>query len=342
MNDMFCISIIIPVYNVGTALSRCLDSILHQSYKYFEVLLIDDGSTDGSGLICDEYVRLDDRFCVFHQKNKGVSAARNKGISLATGDYVTFIDADDWISSTYLSDLVSYLSLETDILFYGGICMTENCATLYSFKSEDLSSFRNETKSLIEYAIEANIFGHVWLMWIKLNIIKDNDIRFNEQISLHEDFIFTCECVSVSKHFLMADIQPYRYVQYKNVKRDNLSAHIPDNYEYIAVECLKTLKKMEEHQLLNGVFIHAVYKRMQQQFYIGCIDVICRNKCLKLSEKEILIERLNASLGISFPINLYNGLSSFKNRVFQFLLNTRNVLLICCYKKIGSLFNNNK
>jgi len=101
------ISIIIPVYNAKEYLRRCLDSILRQNYTNIEVLLIDDGSSDGSEAICDEYALLDKRIKVIHQKNTGVSAARNVGLDLAKGDYISFVDSDDWIENDLLETLLN-------------------------------------------------------------------------------------------------------------------------------------------------------------------------------------------------------------------------------------------
>lgn len=91
------ISIIVPVYNVELYLDKCIQSILAQSYPNFELLLIDDGSSDGSKEICDKYAKLDSRIRVFHRINGGVSSARNAGLEKAKGDWIAFIDADDWV-----------------------------------------------------------------------------------------------------------------------------------------------------------------------------------------------------------------------------------------------------
>ena len=91
------ISIIVPVYNVESYLRKCLDSILAQTYRDLEILVVDDGSTDGSGAICDEYAGKDDRIKVFHTENKGLSCARNLGLDSANGDWIGFVDSDDWI-----------------------------------------------------------------------------------------------------------------------------------------------------------------------------------------------------------------------------------------------------
>ena len=103
------ISIIIPIYNVKEYLKRCVDSVLNQSYKNIEVILIDDGSTDGSEKICDEYAKKDKRVVVVHQKNSGVSASRNKGIELATGKYIGFVDSDDYIHKDMFEKLYNSL-----------------------------------------------------------------------------------------------------------------------------------------------------------------------------------------------------------------------------------------
>ncbi len=103
------ISVIVPVYNVADYLEQCLDSILNQTYKEFEVILVDDGSTDTSYSICDEYVKRDSRFHLFRQENKGLSAARNAGLELCEGGYITFVDSDDFVSPEYLQGMIENL-----------------------------------------------------------------------------------------------------------------------------------------------------------------------------------------------------------------------------------------
>ena len=93
------VSIIIPVYNVGIYLEKCISSCLEQTYKRCEIILVDDGSNDGSEKICDDYAKKDARIKVIHQKNQGVSSARNAGMNCAEGDYIAFVDADDWIET---------------------------------------------------------------------------------------------------------------------------------------------------------------------------------------------------------------------------------------------------
>lgn len=106
------ISIIVPVYNVSQYIHKCIDSIINQTYSNLEIILIDDGSTDNCGVICDEYAKKDDRIKVIHKKNEGVSAARNSGIDVATGEYLGFVDSDDWIDENMYKLLYTNLKKE--------------------------------------------------------------------------------------------------------------------------------------------------------------------------------------------------------------------------------------
>ena len=109
MNNQPLLSVIIPVYKVEKYLRRCLDSIVNQTYKNLEIILVDDGSPDNSGKICDEYAQNDKRIKVIHQKNKGQGAARNTGIIAANGELITFVDSDDWIENNTYEIMVSEL-----------------------------------------------------------------------------------------------------------------------------------------------------------------------------------------------------------------------------------------
>lgn len=114
------ISIIVPVYNVEPYLRKCLDSIVNQSYKNLDIIIIDDGSTDGGGGICDEYKANDGRIRVVHQKNSGLSAARNVGLDIARGEYVQFVDSDDWIEDTTCETILSIaIEKKADIVCFG-------------------------------------------------------------------------------------------------------------------------------------------------------------------------------------------------------------------------------
>ena len=130
------ISVIIPVYNVEQYLHKCIDSILEQTFQNFELILVDDGSTDNSGKICDEYAIKDKRIIVIHQNNAGVSAARNTGLDSAKGEYIYFLDSDDWIESNALELLISLIEKNNLDLSIMEIKETDNEKTSYEKKDE--------------------------------------------------------------------------------------------------------------------------------------------------------------------------------------------------------------
>ena len=123
MTDL--VTVIIPVYNVEKYLAKCVNSIIKQSYKKLQIILVDDGSSDSSGAICDELLLLDERIEVFHQKNKGVSSARNKGIDLAQGEYIAFVDPDDFLAPNMYEVLIG------NIKKYSAQCSSVSMKKIY-------------------------------------------------------------------------------------------------------------------------------------------------------------------------------------------------------------------
>ena len=116
------ISVIVPVYNVAEYLSRCVDSILAQSYENLQIILVDDGSTDDSGKICEEYAKKDARIQVIHQNNGGLSSARNAGLDLASGEYIGFVDSDDWIEPEMYAEMLARMEKYDAQLVCAGRC----------------------------------------------------------------------------------------------------------------------------------------------------------------------------------------------------------------------------
>ena len=162
------VSVIIPVYNVETYISKCISSVIEQSYKNIEIILIDDGSKDSSGKILDEYEKGDDRITVIHQKNKGVSAARNRGLELASGDYVVFVDGDDWVDSNYVSYFVELLqNHECEI------GMNVNNYTAISNKSSD-NTYKISSEKAMEWLYLDKIFVAVWNKIYDMQFLKRN------------------------------------------------------------------------------------------------------------------------------------------------------------------------
>jgi len=196
------ISVIVPIYNVEKYLRRCVDSILAQTYANLEVILVDDGSTDGSPAICDEYAQKDKRVVVIHKKNAGVSAARNSGLDKATGDYVAFVDADDYVDTSMYAKLIEKAEQnDLDICVCQYYQVDEQTGKTKFVNETDIDNIKNEKvfSSLIKVGskhkkdhIETeNIMGCVWRAIYKKNLVADT--RFNQEFSIGEDLIFSIE-----------------------------------------------------------------------------------------------------------------------------------------------------
>ena len=180
------LTIIVPVYNTERYLHRCIDSILNQSFVDYELLLINDGSTDKSSFICDEYAKKDDRIRVFHKENGGASSARNVGLDYAKGEWVTFIDSDDWVEDDYLvNPYESDVQLIVRNWRYANGEVNHYLAPQFVGK-ESFSFF-------LQSNIHLDAFRTACCSFFRRRILEDNHIRFMESIRLGEDTLFVME-----------------------------------------------------------------------------------------------------------------------------------------------------
>lgn len=177
------ISIIVPVYNGDKYLSRCVDSILNQTFQDWELLLVDDGSTDKSGEICDEYATKDKRVKAFHKENGGVSSARNIGLDNANGDWITFVDSDDFIDSAFFE---TFAVLQSSDLYIVGIKFINSTTTL--LPPERCIRIENVTE--LDDLLNKLYFTVPWGKVYKNDIIQRNKIRFNVNLKIGEDTDF--------------------------------------------------------------------------------------------------------------------------------------------------------
>lgn len=208
---MMVFSVIIPVYNSEKYLEKCICSIINQSYASFEVLLINDGSYDNSAQICEEYAKKDSRVRVFHQKNAGVSVARNKGLDNALGKWIVFVDSDDWVEDNYFQTLANSVSVDPDVDIHLFGCFKVN-----EKEKTNFISFENEIyqKDKINSLLE-NTFSNMKLFWFPYTKVFSAEllfnIRFSERVFIGEDTIFSLEAIGNSKKIKFLDCNLYNY-----------------------------------------------------------------------------------------------------------------------------------
>lgn len=269
------ISVVVPVYNVEVYLHRCVDSILSQDFTDLELLLIDDGSIDHSGELCDEYAIYDSRVKVFHQNNEGVSSARNIGINNAKGEFIHFVDADDWIEKDTYSSIFSQQHM-ADITYISNVEHLEDGTTVtYSMPCIFCDS-REEIEKAILYLKDNNskypFFGFTWNKIFRTDIIKNNSLNFINDFALFEDEIFTDIYCKYIKSINILSVPLYHYrrtssgLTCKPRKVKHLLILVDNLIMIMDVYKLKQLVYYEQRRALNFLK-HAMAEDLDQHYF---------------------------------------------------------------------------
>lgn len=256
------ITIIVPVYNTDKYLRKCIESILSQSFTDWECILVDDGSTDGSPQICDDYAKRDNRIKVFHKENGGVSSARNVGLRNAMGDYICFVDSDDYITPNHLFDFAHNAS-NSDIVFQGYTLVEGEVERSNSFtENVQIAKTGIEIDNLLMTITE--LIGFIATICIKTDVIKNNNITFNESIHFREDELFTFNILAKVSSVVLLPGTSYHY---QKTLTGLSSQYYPTNSLLRTLVCLqesinqlKEFPKFKQYQtiILNDGYVRAV------------------------------------------------------------------------------------
>ena len=216
------VSVVVPVYNTEKVLGRSIDSILRQDYADYELILVDDGSKDSSGRICDEYKEKDTRVVVIHKENGGVSSARNAGIDSARGKYIAFIDSDDWVADDYLSVLCGIFTNDVDLVVAREQQCTDDETAIYQKGAEtDVLSFSVENVSKFSNLLKDNWLDHIHAKCFRADVIKEHELRFLTLNTLDGDVFFMEDTYFVMEYLArctgkvaLCDRRVYAYVRF--------------------------------------------------------------------------------------------------------------------------------
>ena len=264
------ISIIIPIYNVRHFIGRGLQYIFCQTYKNFEIILVDDGSTDGSYEECKKWSLKDERISVFHQQNKGTGSARNLGLEKAKGEYVYFFDIDDEISDELLEYNVHIMQQkDVDMIVFGykNVETTFKSQTIISFTETEIScNVQLRDVYIDEFVMKVN--GFPWNKFYKKSFLDNNNLRFENQ-RIQQDEVFNMLCYRYVQRMYISPEILYTYYIYE--KGNTRSRFIPDRFDiYKSVrqhfEQLKSFWKLTDERLdnyLNGRFYNSVMQCVQ-------------------------------------------------------------------------------
>lgn len=284
------ISIIVPIYKAEKYIHRCIDSILAQSYTDFELLLIDDGSPDNCGAICDEYAAKDSRVRVFHKANGGVSTARNYGVEKSLGQWITFVDSDDYVHPDFLSSLYS----RHDADFIVGSSQVVGSDEVWRGVLDDTYYDKEALRdSVVSLCMSIN-FQTPWGKLFRADIIRDNNIIFNEKIHLGEDSLFVLSYLLYT-NTIQTCSSPYYFYERGNVLGLSQNFYPIEHYFYAMEAFSNVLVSMEQVFAVKTQRIYREYLRLycsKQIYYLylsknsfcyklKLVNLMCKNKYLK-------------------------------------------------------------
>ncbi|WP_423800051.1 glycosyltransferase family 2 protein [Neobacillus sp. SAB-20_R2A] len=302
-------SIIIPVYNAEKYIHECLESILAQNFKDFEVILVDDGSPDNCGDICDEYMKKDDRVKVIHKTNQGASSARNEGLKLSVGQYVIFIDSDDYIKSEdFLAKVYEQSKKNPDVILYKFEKYFDeedrfsDCS--FSLKNEEKL---NEPYKIINMLVSNDAFYcAAWTKCVKASLLKEHNIEF-EVGTIAEDQQWYYRVLEHTNRFAMIDESFIVYRQRNgSVTTSNKTKDIKDA-THILENCIEMVKRSNLHKDMKD----ALYNSMAKLY---CNLLVVFSRVTDIEKKQYIkrIKRLSYLLG--YKINS-------RVKIFYFIYN---------------------
>lgn len=277
------ISIVVPVYNVELYLNQCVDSILAQSFKNYELILVDDGSYDSSSIICDNYANEDERIHVIHKTNAGSSDARNIGIENSWGEYIIFVDSDDyWEGEDSLAELVEIIQKDrTDVILFGckDFLVDKNKMVISRIGYNEVFLRNHNIEENIRYLFDHNLFpGSAWLLAVKRNLIIQRDIFFEKGIKA-EDYDWLINIFTNIK--TVAALNRPFYVYRKGRKQSITGTADIKSIQSILFIIRKWMPILEKNDSLKNKYF------LSHLAYIYMIAILIYSKIDKKSQKAI-------------------------------------------------------
>lgn len=317
MNSSIDLSIILPVFNSDQTLIKCIDSIISQTMSDFELIIVNDGSTDNSREICEHYLEKDNRIKLINQENGGVSSARNKGLKEAIGKYICFVDSDDWVEQNYIAAFLdNNKNPEKEMIIQNCFEISVNGCNLKCvlpdkvYYKEQFSEFFSELHILG--------YGYPFAKLYETDIIKSNNLKFNENINFAEDLIFFLEYFQYVDSVRCISKAYYNYVQSDNTLSYSHNIYEKEIEAYYVERNI--LEKLAKQYKFNTEAIH--YCKMHSGFILyRALRTIYRPEWKKNFTKRMSILREQAT-----PENLYS-LKAFSNEQLGEKLNKISVQL---------------
>ena len=315
------ISVIVPIYKAEKYLDTCIESIFAQTFSDFELILVDDNSPDNCPEICDQYMQGDSRVKVIHQENGGVSVARNTGIHYAQGEYLIFIDSDDYIESTYLEKLYQGFKLGADIAICGYYVVWNNHQKNAECVIPNLSSeYMGRIEDIFPNIIDHDLINSPWNKMFKTSILKDQHILFDKGMALGEDLCFNIAYLYYCEKCFLCNLPLYYYVKSNSILSKNITMNYFDIQKNLYITLLGFIRykkiKYDSYDMLESL--------LQDTLGTLSISQNSANKdAIYAKIKEILQDDL---------IRIYSV--ERQKRMIYYLLKLHSVSLIIAYFKM--------
>lgn len=328
------ISVIVPIYNSEKTLKKCIESIIGQTYSNIEIILVNDGSQDTSLDIMKEYKEKDSRIIMISQPNKGLSCARNTGIKNATGDYITFIDSDDYIEKDMLEDTINiFKKHDCDVVRNNYKLAYKGGSVKFRDELEEekntLVEMKTQRNSIIKKVLLGKVQSYSWLLTIKRKVIKKNQLLFDEDILFMEDIVFFMRLLFVADNIFFYNEPKYYYYQSNNNSlTKNQKSYIKNMNNILImkqrlIEILELNLKNQSEQyikIINTIYTNALIGYLKisvikQQNYEMILKELKRMR--EQSRVKEMLENINPDI-LALRYRLY--ISLFKKRRFNLLV----------------------
>lgn len=306
------LSVIIPVYNGEKYIKRCLDSVLQQTYKLLEIIIINDGSNDDSFDILTNYKNIDDRIILINQDNQGTSKTRNNALCLAKGKYITFVDIDDYLEKNTYETVMSRMDEDIDIISFGATCDFE----IENYSINKVLENSCDRKYIIDELFKSGLFNPLWNKIYNAELIK-NKIFFPKDINQGEDLIFNCLAYSNAIRIQNIEFIGYHYV-YK--KAETMISKYTVNNEIVLEEKNKYVRSL----LIDS--IQTYYDYMLKEYEVFVINLYFKGSPYRFCDKVKLVDNyILKNYEVIHKANAY-GIYS---KIFRSCALTNNAYIIC-------------
>lgn len=314
MNESVKVSVIVPIYNVEKYIGKCILSIIEQTYKNIEIILVDDGSLDDSGNIADEYATRDNRIKVLHKTNAGVSAARNSGLDAATGDFVCFSDGDDYVMPNYVEHL-----LKLCLTYHADVAYTVDMYT--TFHNEHIANNQvkvitpeDATENILCYKVPIGVYSKLF----NREFLVKNNIRFLEDVYIGEGFNFNTACFQRANKVVMSNERIYFY------RRDNEASAMT---KFKAAKCqmaLKAIDIIKENLVLKSARIENAwtfaYWHTHFDMYCWIVNAKAKNENVELYKKCRYVSQSKAYIAFSVPTKRTERIIGFLGLIAPYIV----------------------